>query len=263
MRNTAETVSNRNSFVADVSAVASRAIRSLTREPEFIGPALAIPIFFFVVNIGALEAFVERQPGIDYRAFQLPVAIVFAVTGISRANMLVIDIQTGYLDRMLVTPIRRTALLLGLMIADIVLALALATVVLVLGFVVGGGFETGVPGLMAFLALSMAWSLAFTGFPYTVALRTGNPAAVNSAFLIFFPFAFLTPSMLPRDLMSGWLKTVSAWNPVTYLLEGMRSVISAGWDLSMILKAVAAIVGLGMVTFTMAFRSLSKRVATG
>ena len=102
MRNTAETVSNRNSFVADVSAVASRAIRSLTREPEFIGPALAIPIFFFVVNIGALEAFVERQPGIDYRAFQLPVAIVFAVTGISRANMLVIDIQTGYLDRMLV-----------------------------------------------------------------------------------------------------------------------------------------------------------------
>ena len=98
MRNTAETVSNRNSFVADVSAVASRAIRSLTREPEFIGPALAIPIFFFVVNIGALEAFVERQPGIDYRAFQLPVAIVFAVTGISRANMLVIDIQTGYLD---------------------------------------------------------------------------------------------------------------------------------------------------------------------
>ena len=226
MRNTAETVSNRNSFVADVSAVASRAIRSLTREPEFIGPALAIPIFFFVVNIGALEAFVERQPGIDYRAFQLPVAIVFAVTGISRANMLVIDIQTGYLDRMLVTPIRRTALLLGLMIADIVLALALATVVLVLGFVVGVGFETGVPGLMAFLALSMAWSLAFTGFPYTVALRTGNPAAVNSAFLIFFPFAFLTPSMLPRDLMSGWLKTVSAWNPVTYLLEGMRSVIS-------------------------------------
>jgi len=263
MRNTAETVSNRNSFVADVSAVASRAIRSLTREPEFIGPALAIPIFFFVVNIGALEAFVERQPGIDYRAFQLPVAIVFAVTGISRANMLVIDIQTGYLDRMLVTPIRRTALLLGLMIADIVLALALATVVLVLGFVVGVGFETGLPGLMAFLALSMAWSLAFTGFPYTVALRTGNPAAVNSAFLIFFPFAFLTPSMLPRDLMSGWLKTVSAWNPVTYLLEGMRSVISAGWDLSMILKAVAAIVGLGMVTFTMAFRSLSKRVATG
>jgi ABC-2 type transport system permease protein len=124
-------------FFSDTWTIARRAIRSLLREPEFIGPALAIPIFFFVVNIGALEAFVERQAGIDYRAFQLPVGIVFAVTGISRANMLVTDIQTGYLDRMLVTPIRRVSLLLGLMIADVVLALALATVVLLLGFAVG------------------------------------------------------------------------------------------------------------------------------
>ena len=109
----------------------------------------------------------------------------------------------------------------------------------------------------------MAWSLTFTGFPYTIALRTGNPAAVNSAFLIFFPFAFLTPSFLPRELMSGWLKTVAAWNPVTYLLEGMRSVLSDGWEFDLLLKAVAAIVGLGLVTFTMAFRALSRRVATG
>ena len=252
-----EPIAQRSGFLSDVGTVARRAVRSLSREPEFLGPALAIPIFFFVVNIGALEAFVERQPGIDYRAFQLPVAIVFAVTGISRANMLVIDIQTGYLDRMLVTPIRRVSLLLGLMIADIVLALALATVVLLLGFAVGVGFGTGVAGL------AVAWSLAFTGFPYTVALRTGNPAAVNSAFLIFFPFAFLTPSMLPRDLMSGWLKTVAAWNPVTYLLEGMRSVLSQGWDVGMLAKAVAAILGLAVVTFTMAFRSLGRRVATG
>ena len=256
-------IARRSGFFSDVGTVARRAIRSLLREPEFIGPALAIPIFFFVVNIGALETFVERQAGIDYRAFQLPVGIVFAVTGISRANMLVTDIQTGYLDRMLVTPIRRVSLLLGLMIADIVLALALATVVLLLGFAVGVSFGTGVAGLAVFVMLAMAWSLAFTGFPYTVALRTGNPAAVNSAFLIFFPFAFLTPSMLPRELMSGWLKTVAAWNPVTYLLEGMRSVLSDGWDLGALVKAAAAILGLAVVTFTMAFRSLARRVATG
>ena len=83
------------------------------------------------------------------------------------------------------------------------------------------------------------------------------------AFLIFFPFAFLTPSMLPRELMSGWLKTVAAWNPVTYLLEGMRSVLSDGWDLGALVKAAAAILGLAVVTFTMAFRSLARRVATG
>jgi ABC-2 type transport system permease protein len=256
-------IAQRVGFFSDTWTIARRAIRSLSREPEFIGPALAIPIFFFIVNIGALEAFVERQAGIDYRAFQLPVGIVFAVTGISRANMLVTDIQTGYLDRMLVTPIRRVSLLLGLMIADIVLALALATVVLLLGFAVGVNFGTGVVGLAVFVILAMAWSLAFTGFPYTVALRTGNPAAVNSAFLIFFPFAFLTPSMLPRELMSGWLKNVAAWNPVTYLLEGMRSVLSEGWDIGALVKASAAILGLALITFTMAFRSLARRVATG
>lgn len=259
---TQKPIARQRGFFFDTGTVARRAIRSLSREPEFLGPALAIPIFFFVVNIGALEVFVERQAGIDYRAFQLPVGIVFAVTGISRANMLVIDIQTGYLDRMLVTPIRRVSLLLGLMIADIVLALALATVVLLLGFALGVSFGTGISGLAVFVTLAMAWSLAFTGFPYTVALRTGNPAAVNSAFLIFFPFAFLTPSMLPRELMSGWLKTVAAWNPVTYLLEGMRSVLSDGWDLATLAKAVAAILGLAGVTFTMAFRSLARRVAT-
>ena len=94
-------------IVTDIATVARRSVRSLLREPEAMAPALIIPTFFFVVNIGALESFVERTPGIDYRAFQIPVAIIFAVTGISRASVLVIDIQTGYLDRMLVTPVRR------------------------------------------------------------------------------------------------------------------------------------------------------------
>ena len=79
--------------------------------------------------------------------------------------MLVTVIQTGYLDRMLVTPIRRVSLLLGLMIADIVLAFALATIVLLLGFAVGVSFGTGAAGLLVFVVLSMAWSLTFTGFP--------------------------------------------------------------------------------------------------
>ncbi|MYJ34609.1 MAG: ABC transporter permease, partial [Acidimicrobiaceae bacterium] len=182
---------------------------------------------------------------------------------ISRASVLVIDIQTGYLDRMLVTPVRRTTLLLGMMVADIVLALALSLVVVAMGFVAGVRFETGLLGILLFLGLAVAWSLAFTGFPYTVALRTGNPAAVNSSFLIFFPFAFLTPAYLPRELMTGWMQTVAAWNPVTYLLEGMRSLLSGGWQAAAIGKASAAIGGLALVTFVMAFRSLARRVATG
>ncbi len=247
----------------DIATVAKRSVRSLGREPEALAPALIIPVFFFIVNTGALESFVERMPGIDYRAFQIPVAIIFAVTGISRASVLVTDIQTGYLDRMLVTPVRRSTLLLGMMVADVVLAISLSLVVVAMGFVAGVSFGTGVAGLFLLLAFAVAWSLAFTGFPYTVALRTGNPAAVNSAFLIFFPFAFLTPAYLPRDLMTGWMQAVSAWNPVTYLLEAMRSLLSEGWDAAALGKGAAAIAGLGVITFVMAFRSLAHRVATG
>ena len=251
-------------FFGDIATIARRSVRSILREPEFLGPALLIPMFFFIVNTGALGSFAEANPDIgSYHEFQLPVAIIFAVTGISRASILVTDIQNGYLDRMLVTPIRRTTLLFGMMVADIVMAIGLAVIVLILGFLYGVSFGTGIAGILFFILLSIVWSLAFTGFPYTVALRTGNPAAVNSAFLIFFPFAFLTPAFLPRDLMRGWLPKVAAWNPVTYLLEGMRTLLGDTWEWGSLGKAALAILGLGVVTFTLAFRSLSRRLATG
>lgn len=251
-------------FLRDLATVARRALRSLLREPEAIIPALTIPVFFYAVNIGALQDLAESGPGqLDFKAFQLPVAIVFAVTGVSRANMLVTDIQSGYLDKLLVTPVRRVALLLGMMVADFVLVFCLSALVVVLGYVVGVRFDSGLPGILVFLLLSSAWGLAFTGFPYTVALRTGNPAAVNSAFLIFFPFAFLTTSFLPKEALTSWLQTVATWNPVTYLLAGLRSLISGGWVADDLVKALAAVGGIGLVTFTMAFTSLRKRVATG
>lgn len=251
-------------FFSDLVTVAKRALRSLTREPEFLGPALTIPMFFYAVNIGALQDVAEQgSPGFDFKAFQLPVAIIFAVTGVSRANTIVTDIQSGYLDKMLVTPIKRSALLLGMMIADFVLVLVLSLLVVMVGFVIGVRFETGILGLLAFLLISASWGLAFTGFPYTIALRTGNPGAVNSSFLLFFPFAFLTSSFLPLEALTSWLRAVARYNPVTYLLGGLRSLISEGWVADDLLKAVGAVLVVGLVTFTMAFRSLGARVRTG
>ena len=149
-------------FWADWRTVSRRALRLTWRDPEAFGPALVIPVFFFVVNVGALQTFVEGSfpPGFDYKAFQLPVAVVFAVTGISRANALVMDIQDGYLDRLLLTPVRRGTLLLGLMTADFVLIVALATPVMLLGLVLGISVATGVGGMVAFILLAGLWGLA-------------------------------------------------------------------------------------------------------
>ncbi len=249
-------------FWTDLRTVSLRALRLTWRDPEAFGPALVIPIFFFVVNVGALQKFVEGNfpPGFDYKAFQLPVAVVFAVTGVSRANALVVDIQDGYLDRLLLTPVRRGTLLLGLMTADFMLIVALALPVVLLGLVLGIHVATGVLGILAFVLMAGFWGLAFTGFPYAIALRTGNPTAVNNAFLLFFPFAFLTTAYLPQEAMTGWLATATKLNPTTYLLEGMRAILQTGWEWDLIGKALLAILGMGAISFTLAFRSLAGRV---
>ena len=255
----------RAGFVADVISVAGRAVRGIPREPEGVIPALIVPLFFFVVNIGSLQKITEGQaPGFDFKAFQLPVAIIFAVTGISRASTLVTDIQGGYFDRLSLTPIRRPALLLGLMVADFTLVVALSIPVVVLGFAVGIRFATGVGGVIVFVLLAGLWGLVFTGFPYAIALKTGNPAAVNASFVLFFPFAFLTTSFVPKSALTGWLSTIATYNPVTYLLEALRSLVTSGWDGVELLKGCGAIAAVGLLSFTLcllAFRGRMKRGA--
>jgi ABC-2 type transport system permease protein len=246
----------------DIATVATRALRAIPREPEAVIPALVVPVFFFVVNIGALQK-VAEAPGTgvsDFKGFQLPVAIIFAVTGVSRASALVTDIQGGYFDRLLLTPVRRLALLLGLMVADFTLVVALATPVLLLGLALGVRFEAGIAGMLVFLLLAGLWGLVFTGFPYAIALKTGNPGAVNSSFILFFPFAFLTTSFLPKDALTGWLATVATYNPVTYLLEALRSLVFVGWDGDALLKGAAAIAGVGVVSIGLALATLRGRV---
>jgi ABC-2 type transport system permease protein len=248
-------------FLADCLSIAGRALRAIPREPEAIVPALVVPVFFFVVNIGALENVAEQTGDVsNFRAFQLPVAIIFAVTGISRAGALVTDIQDGYFDRLLMTPIRRLSLLLGLMIADFALVVALSIPVLALGYAVGVRFETGLLGALMFLFMAGTWGLAFTGFPYAIALKTGSPAAVNSSFILFFPFAFLTTAFLPQEALTGWLSAIADWNPVTYLLAGMRELLLNGWGVSEIAKGFAAIVGVGIVSMALAFAALRGRL---
>jgi ABC-2 type transport system permease protein len=250
-------------FLNDMRTVAIRALRAVPREPESTVPALIIPVFFYVVNVGALSKVSENAYGLNFKAFQLPVAIIFAVTGISRASTLVTDIQGGYFDRLCVTPVRRLALLLGLMVADIAVVIALSIPVLVLGFAYGVRFETGPLGVLVFVLVAGAWGLVFTGFPYAIALKTGNPAAVNTSFILFFPFAFLTTAFQPKQALSGWLKTVATYNPVTYLLSGLRSLISTGWDGTELLKALAAIAVVGTVSISLALAALRGRVRRG
>jgi ABC-2 type transport system permease protein len=248
-------------FLHDLAAIAGRALRAVPRDPAAVAPPVFIALFFFVVNIATLKKLTGNQAGFSYTAFEMATAILLGVTGVSRAPALVLDVQTQYLDRLLLTPVRRTAILLGHMAADVAVAAALTVPILVLGVVLGVRFQGGLLGVVVFVVLASLWSLAFAGFGYAIALKTGNPAAVNSTFLLFFPFLFLTSSYVPRSQLSGWLNTVAGFNPVTYLLDGLRSlVLGDSWQWGQLAQAVAAITVVGVISMAMCFAALRGRV---
>lgn len=248
-------------FARDVLAIAGRALRALPRELEAVVPPVFIALFFFVVNLATLEKVTERTvPGLDFQGFMLATAVLLGVTGVSRAPAVVLDVQNGYFDRLLLTPVRRLAILVGHMVADVAVAAALAVPIVGLGLVLGVRFEAGPLGIVAFVGLAALWSLAFAGFGYAIALRTGNPAAVNTSFLLFFPFLFLTSSYVPRGQLSGWLDTVAAWNPVTYLLEGLRSLALGGWQWTDLGQALAAVAAVAAVSMSLCFGALRARL---
>jgi ABC-2 type transport system permease protein len=248
-------------FFHDLAAVAGRALRAVPRDPAGVIPPVFIALFFFLVNIATLKRLTGSIPGFDYTAFQMATAILLGVTGVSRAPALVLDIQNGYFDRLLLTPVRRTAILIGHMAADVVVATGLIVPILCLGFILGVRFDGGPLGVVAFVVLAALWSLVFTGFGYAIALKTGNPAAVNSSFLLFFPFLFLTTSYVPLSQLSGWLSGVTHVNPVTYLLGGLRSLVldhGVQWD--QLGLAVAAIALVGSISMPMCFAALRGRI---
>jgi ABC-2 type transport system permease protein len=251
------------SFAHDIGAVAGRALRQIPRELTSVIPAVFIPAFFYVVNLGALENLASHAAGYNYKAFLLPMAIAFAVTGMSRAPTLVTDIQSGYFDRLCMTPVRRSALLLGLMVADVVVLVALCIPVLLMGFIVGVRFATGLPGLLVFIVLCGLWGLVFTGLPYAVALKTGNPAAVNACFVVFFPLFFLTDAVVPKGALTGWFSAIATYNPITYLLGALRSLITTGWVGTALWQGLAAVAGIGIFSMSLALLALRGRVRQG
>src|SRR5437868_6734221 len=242
----------------DVISIAGRALRGVPRELETVIPPIFIALFFFVVNIGTLQSITERHiNGFDIKAFMLPTAILIGVTGVSRAGSLVLNIQDGNFDRLLVTPVRRLAILIGHMVADVAVSCLLTVPILLLALALGVGITSGPIGVVVFIAMAGLWSLAFAGFGYAIALKTGNPAAVNSSFLLFFPFLFLTSSYVPRSQLSGWLDKVAGLNPVTYILDGLRSIVLAdSWQWGELGKAVLAIGVVGCISMAMCFAAL-------
>jgi ABC-2 type transport system permease protein len=149
----------------------------------------------------------------------------------SAGTDLATDIRTGFLDRLSLTPMSGPALLLGHLAGIALLAVVQATVFLTVGAIAGAHFAAGVPGALVIVVLTVLTALGFGALGLFVALRTGSGEAVQSLFPLMFVFLFLSSISLPRDLIAiDWFRTVATWNPVSYIVEGLRAPLVFGWD---------------------------------
>ena len=208
-----------------------RALREAWRTPEALLPTLFIPLFFLVVNVGQAgkifpSASTEFLKGQGYGAFQLPNSLLLAASFGTAALFLVEDIEGGYFDKLRATPVPRTAIVLGRLIAEFIKGLLIATAdrrcsALVFGITIA----SGVLGFFLLIALTALWAVVFVGFMQLIALKTRSAAATNSGSLIFFPLLFLTPNFVPRDMLTRPMEIAATLNPVTYVMEALRSLI--------------------------------------
>jgi ABC-2 type transport system permease protein len=236
-----------------------RALREGWRTPEALLPTLLIPLFFLVVNVGqagrifpaSSTAFLHGQ---GYGAFQLPSSLLLAGSFGTAALFLVEDIEGGYFDRLRASPIPRTALVLGRLIGEAVKGLLIATLLLLLGLAFGITIASGPLGFLLLIGLTALWSIVFVGFMQLIALKTRSAAATNSGGLIFFPLLFLTPNFVPRNMLTRPMEIAATLNPVTYVMETLRSLILQNLIWSDILPGVGVIAGLSALMLALNVR---------
>lgn len=252
------------SWLSQVFLLSRRNLVNIFRTPEALIPPIAISVFFLVIyqsTLGTAAGFIPGLSGKGYLGFILPLSIVsssLAGAGIAAQN-LVKDLENGYFDKLLLTPISRTAVVLGPILAGSLVLGLQALIVVAVGLLLGLQPATGLPGLLAVVGLSVLLGTGFAGFTVSAALGTGSAAATQSAGFLFFPLTFLTASFVPLELLGGWLKTAAMFNPITYVLGGMRSLMLTGWQINELWPAVAACLVLSVAMYGLAAYALRVR----
>jgi ABC-2 type transport system permease protein len=253
------------STLVQVRALASRSIRKTMRQPFQIFPVIFFPAILLAVNASGLRA-ATRLPGFPTNSYvTFAIAIAFVQGGmfllINTGTNLAEDIESGFFNRLALTPMRRLSLIAGLLLGVAVLGVAQSAIYVLLGVIAGAHLHAGVGGAVVILGLGALLGVAFGALGCAVALRTGSGEAVQGLFPLFFVFLFLSSSNLPRALLrTGWFHTVATWNPISYVIEGFRSLYIYGWDQTALLRGIGVIAALVVLTLALVLGALHSRM---
>jgi ABC-2 type transport system permease protein len=224
-----------HAFADQVFVLARRSVVRTLRQPANVVFPLVFPLLLLAVNAGGLDS-ATRLPGFPTDSFVAFALAVPFIQGALFATMnagtdLARDIQTGFLNRLSLTPMRGIAVLAGQLGGVVTMGLVQAIVYVTVGLAVGVDFASGPLGVLVLLLFSVVVSIGFAALGAFAALRTGSGEAVQGIFPVFFVFLFLSSINLPRNLIeTTWFRDVATVNPVSYLIECVRSLIITGWD---------------------------------
>jgi ABC-2 type transport system permease protein len=255
----------RATLLVQVGVLARRSVVRTLRQPAMVVPSLVFPLMLLSINSSGLDS-ATNLPGFPTDSyFQFALAIPFVQGALFSANSagtnVANDIESGFLNRLSLTPLRRVALMMGQLSGILALGLIQALTFLGVGLVFGARIEAGLGGALVIVLLSLTISLAFGCIGAFVALRSGTGEAVQGVFPLFFAALFLSSMALPRNLIEvDWFRTVATYNPVSYMLEGIRSLVITGWDGEAIALGFACAGGLAILALAAASSALRTRM---
>ena len=251
------------SLLGQGAELARRSVLQTLRQPALVITPIVFPLILMAVNVGGLKAATELPgfPTDNYLDFAIAFPFIQGslFASINAGSALARDVETGFLKRLALTPMQRAALLLGNLSGVMTVALLSGVIYLAAGFAAGLHVEAGFAGVVVLLLLGMLIALAFASLGALIGLRTGSGEAVQGVFPLFFVLLFLSASSLPRDLIGhGWFRAIATANPVSYLFEGLRSLVIFGWDgeaLALGFGIALAIAALGVLGASTALRT--------
>jgi ABC-2 type transport system permease protein len=254
------------SVLGQVGLLAGRSMLHSLRAPaQFVFP-IVFPLILLAVNTSGLHAATKIPgfPAASYLDFALAVPFMQGAlfAALNSGQDLARDIENGFLDRLALTPMSGSALLAGQLGGALCTGAMSALLYLLTGVAFGAGIAAGVGGALVLLVLAVAICMAFACFGTFVALRAGTGEAVQGFFPLFFVLLFLSSASLPRNLIEhDWFRTIATYNPVSYLVEGVRSLVIFGWDSEALAMGFGIAAAMIVLFLALSSRALRTRLA--
>ena len=251
-----------------VRALGVRSIRQTFRRPQLMAPIVVFPTLILAVQTGGAASAVNLPgfPAVDnFLQFMIAGAMMqsLMLAGNSGGIALAVDIEMGFTDRLFAAPISRFAIVLGRLAGTAALGLVTAVWFLAIALIFGAPITEGVAGAVAVIVLVCLSAAAFGGIGAAVALRTGRATVVQGFFPIIFVILFLSSAFFPENLMVEPAQTIAEYNPLSFVVEGIRDPIISGFSATAMLECLAAIAGIGLLGLTLSAFALRKRLRTG